>query len=117
MAFPNPSKRKESKMENCEICENKRYLIATRLSDDNRRAIERCDSCVSELLDDMQAAALARADGIQCDSDYPCYVHAPRPVSHHSACGCFYFIHIGLIASTTGSSGKRDKYEHRCIKI
>ena len=61
-------------MVDCEVCENKRYLIATRLSDDNRRAIERCDSCVSELLDDLQAASLARTDGINCDSTYPCYV-------------------------------------------
>lgn len=60
-------------MENCDICGNKRYLIATRLSDYDRRAIERCDSCASDILTDIQAAVLARADGINCDSDYPCY--------------------------------------------
>jgi hypothetical protein len=54
----------------CEACENKRYLIATR--DDGREAVERCDACCADDVTDVEAATLARADGILCSTTYPC---------------------------------------------
>ncbi len=60
-------------IEPCEICENRRYLVVTR-SADNRKAIERCDNCVSDVLNDSQAAELARRNSVSCESEYPCYL-------------------------------------------
>lgn len=56
----------------CTICEDKRYIIADR--DDGRKAVERCDNCADGILSDMQAAILARYDGIRCEEAYPCYL-------------------------------------------
>ncbi len=55
----------------CRVCSGYHYLIATRI--DDRLAVERCDACSLDL-NDTQAADLARRDGIECESDYPCYL-------------------------------------------
>lgn len=70
--------------EPCPVCADKRYVICHRAAD-GRAAVERCDSCscfdwdrewtkFSGYLSDADAAALARADGVNCRSAYPCYV-------------------------------------------
>lgn len=55
----------------CHICGGEKYLIITR--DDGFDAVERCDECFG-VPDDEGAAELARADGIACMNNYPCYV-------------------------------------------
>jgi len=59
--------------ESCHVCLGRRYLISHR-SADNLRAIERCDGCADGILDDTDAAKLARLDGITCADTYPCYL-------------------------------------------
>lgn len=57
----------------CPDCENQRWIISTR--SDGRDAVEACDSCRDpDRFDDEDAADLARAAGIKCESTYPCYV-------------------------------------------
>ena len=63
----------------CEICNDKKYLVCLRC-EDGREAIERCDACQwygdddSRTLSDEDVVTFARADGIACFSDYPCYI-------------------------------------------
>ena len=61
-------------MQHCEVCHDKRYLIMKR--DDGRYAVERCDNCAVDYLNDEQAAARARKDGVRCAHQYPCYIQA-----------------------------------------
>ena len=68
-------------MVDCDGCPNNRGWDIFERSEDNRLAVERCDMC-ARLPDDESAAVLARAIGIQCDSDYPCYVR----LSHADDC-------------------------------
>lgn len=66
----------------CPACGGKRYLISTR--DDGREAVERCDNCAwygdndPRTISDIDAAKLAQADGMDCESTYPCYVRESK---------------------------------------
>ena len=66
----------DKSMPDCNICKNVRYLVSTRLNDNgkDREAVERCDNCAVDYLNDEQAAVRARRDGIKCEVQYPCYI-------------------------------------------
>jgi CRISPR/Cas system-associated protein Cas10 (large subunit of type III CRISPR-Cas system) len=73
----------------CEVCNDKRYIKVVR--DDGREAIERCDFCSffgdndPRTLRDEDAAFLARSDGIQCATEYPCVLTNSRSELHEIA--------------------------------
>lgn len=61
----------------CDICKDKSYVVSMRSGGKHKTGlvVERCDACT--LGYDEDAAVKARADGIDCDLTYPCYVHEP----------------------------------------
>ena len=65
------------KMEICNKCEGKRYVVVER--EDCMFAVERCDDC-SSIICDEDAAKLARADGINCLMEYPCYLEMTEDI-------------------------------------
>ena len=65
---------KNPKIPKCDVCSDDRWLICTR-SEDGREAVERCDACQDvDSFFDEDAAVLARAAGVDCEVDYPCYL-------------------------------------------
>jgi hypothetical protein len=58
-------------MAECDVCKGKQYVIAERA--DGRLAVERCDTCSTDILD-KDAAKLAIRDGIECELNYPCFL-------------------------------------------
>lgn len=56
----------------CDVCDNKRYLVCRR--SDGFLAVQRCDTCSPDWLDDEDVVEFARADGIACRNEYPCYL-------------------------------------------
>jgi hypothetical protein len=65
----------------CAVCGGKRYVVAARGGNPDRRAVEACDACsTNQTLGDVEdftdedAAKLAQADGIVCRAEYPCFL-------------------------------------------